>query len=67
MPVADIDITNRCAVGASGAQIRILMPRHRFSAAEALVHAAWLVTIAEAITPGSPTFDQVLEAVRRGD
>lgn len=59
-----IDVMNRCGVGMLGAQVRILMPTHRMSAAEARVHAAWLVAVAEAIDPDGTPFEEILVAVR---
>lgn len=43
-----IDIGNRQMVGSQGDHVVVVMPQARMTPAEAMVHAAWLVTIAEA-------------------
>jgi hypothetical protein len=45
---AEIDIDNSQMVGARADHVVVVMPRDWMTPTEALVHAAWLVTIAEA-------------------
>jgi len=42
-----IDIDNIQLVGMAGDLITVLMPRQRMTKQEALVHAAWLVALAD--------------------
>jgi hypothetical protein len=49
MPDTEIDITNTQLVGSQGDHVVVMMPQTRMSPSEALVHAAWLVTIAETV------------------
>lgn len=58
----EIDVTNDQYVGADGhGRIVVAMPRALMTRAEALRHAAWLVTVAD---PGGTEFGRVLGAVR---
>jgi hypothetical protein len=59
----EIDTTNRNLVGWQGTRsVVVLQPRVQMTPDEALVHAAWLVAIAE--PNASHSFADVLEAVR---
>lgn len=60
--MAKIDITNRQLVGMRGELITILMPATQMTADEALVHAAWLVSLAEPFA--SVDFKDVLDEVQ---
>lgn len=68
MTTAAIDPINAQGVGAQGGDVIVSFPEHRMTPTQALLHAAWLVTIAETtgLLAGQdlPTFDDVLEAVR---
>jgi hypothetical protein len=57
------DVVNWQGVGTRAGQV--VVPRHRLSMApwEAMVHAAWLVTIAEVLDPDLD-FEAIREAVR---
>jgi hypothetical protein len=57
----DLDLTNRWLVGASAETIRILNPARVLTPDEALVLAAWLVTLAEPMS--DRYFDDVRAAV----
>lgn len=56
-----MDVTNCQFVGAAADRIIIALPRCEMTRTEALVHAAWLVVIAET----SNDFPSILEAVKR--
>jgi hypothetical protein len=45
--VSEIDIGNTQLVGVQGGDVVVILPRGIMTPAEAMVHAAWLVTIAE--------------------
>jgi hypothetical protein len=46
--VSEIDIGNYQLVGSHDGDVVVTLPKARMTPAEAMVHAAWLVTIAEA-------------------
>jgi len=55
---------NRFAVGSKGDEVVILIPpKHPLSREEALVLAAYLVTVAEIIT-GPESFEDILKQVK---
>ncbi len=54
------DCTNYQAVGMNSDEIVILMPRARMTKEEALIHAAWLVSIAD----DKNEFSEILKQVR---
>lgn len=58
--MAELDIGNYQAVGGQGEAIVVLLPKSMMTKAEALVHAAWLVALAD----DNDEFPAVLEAVR---
>jgi hypothetical protein len=60
----EIDTLNRNMVGLElgAGDVTVLQPRARMTPDEALVHAAWLVAIAE--PSASRSFAEVLEAVQ---
>jgi len=55
-----MDTTNKQLVSTNGEQILVIMPAQRMSKADALLHAAWLVALAD----DDDTFADVLEAVQ---
>jgi hypothetical protein len=56
------DVPNAQFVGGNGlGQVVVTMPRNVMTRAEALAHAAWLVSIAD---PGGEDFARYLAAVR---
>lgn len=56
-----MDVTNCQFVGATTDRIIIALPRCEMTRTEALVHAAWLVVVADK----DDEFPSILEAVRR--
>jgi len=58
-----IDTANYQAVGSQGDKVSVLMPKRSMTADEAMVHAAWLVTIAQ--INSTITFDEAIDAVQR--
>ncbi len=56
-----IDVPNDQFVGMAGDHVIVMRPKQRMTKREALVHAAWLVALAED-EPGE--FARILEAVR---
>ena len=59
-----VDANLQC-VSTQGMNVVVLAPKQRMTAAEALVHAAWLVALADSVRgEDDPTFEQALEAVR---
>ena len=65
--MSEIDTTNIQIVGSQGGDVVVMMPRRRMSPTEAMVHAAWLVAIAETqalMTGDEPDFDELLNRVR---
>jgi len=58
-----IDTANYQAVGSQGDKVTVLMPKRSMTADEAMVHAAWLVTIAQ--INSTITFNEALDAVQR--
>ncbi len=56
----EYDCTNLQAVGMNGDEIVILMPRARMTKAEALIHAGWLVVLAD----HDDEFQQILEEIK---
>lgn len=60
--MANDDVANAQAVSVDGrGTIIVMAPRHRMSKREALVHAAWLVALADEM---DDQFPAILEAVR---
>jgi hypothetical protein len=57
------ETANWHAVGCRGGQVTVMMPPVTMSADAALLHAAWLVAVAEALDPSQP-FEAYLAAVR---
>lgn len=55
------DIGNDQLVSIAGDTITVITPKHHMSKRAALVHAAWLVALAE---KEDGEFDRILEAVR---
>lgn len=60
--MTDIDIANRQLVGTNGDTISVMAPRPTMTKEEALVHAAWLIALAD---PLYERFPAVLDAVLR--
>jgi hypothetical protein len=58
----EIDITNIQAVGVKGDDIVVLAPKQIMSKQEALVHAAWLVCLADEENAGD-LFEEILTKV----
>lgn len=56
----EYDCTNYQAVGMNSDEIVILMPRARMTKEEALIHAAWLVVLAD----DENEFPEILEQVK---
>lgn len=56
-----MDTSNKQLVGVRGENIIVMLPAHRMTKQEALVHAAWLVVLAE---NNDGEFDKVLTAVK---
>lgn len=59
----DIDTSNYQLVGVRGGNIVVMAPRSEMSKAEALLHAAWLVALADDSDDGSG-FRAILEAIQ---
>lgn len=55
----EIDIGNYQAVGARGDQIVVILPKRTMTKEEALVHAAWLVAMAD----DNEEFEKILSKV----
>lgn len=55
------DVTNHQLVGVLGDDIIVMLPWKRMTKHEALLHAAWLVTLAD----DADEFDDILDAVNR--
>jgi hypothetical protein len=47
MDISGVDIANKQAVGVNGSSIVIMFTQPRMSKLDALVHAAWLVALAD--------------------
>ena len=63
--MAEIDTTNAQMVSLDkGVNVGVLFPRRSMTPDEALVHAAWLVVMAEIVGAEPGRFDEVLAAVR---
>lgn len=61
-----IDVANTQMVGTNGQEISVFLPRQVMTPTEALVHAGWLVVLAETAGIGDdsvPTFDEVRQAI----
>jgi hypothetical protein len=59
-PTDEIEIGNMQCVSVGGEQILVMAPRSRMSRQEALVHAAWLVALAD----HDHQFPEILKRVR---
>lgn len=59
MPNTEIDTTNYQMVGGRGDEIIVLSPKQVMTKREAILHAAWLVVLAD----DNDEFDSVLRAV----
>lgn len=61
---SEIDTGNASLVGVRGDHITVLLPARTLTPTEALVHAAWLVAMADTIDPGAAAqFAEVYAAV----
>lgn len=56
----EIDTFNKQLIGVKGNDIIIMLPKQKMSKEEALVHAAYLVVLAD----GEDRFQEILEAVQ---
>jgi hypothetical protein len=56
-----VNIANSQLVGTDGDTISVMVPRQVMTKQEAMVHAAWLCTIAD---PMGDAFDVILQRVR---
>lgn len=61
MNVDDVNVENRQIVAVRGNEINVWYPVMRMSKEDALVHAAWLVALAD---PLDETFPSILAKVR---
>jgi len=59
---SEIGIANEQLVGAQGDQIVVAMPKQRMTRDQALLHAAWLVALAD---DEPPRFPAILDAVNQ--
>ena len=60
MEAEDIDTGNYQLVGCGGEDILVMMPKKKMTKKEALLHAAWLVALAD----DNDEFGKILDAVR---
>jgi hypothetical protein len=58
-----VDTVNYQMVGVQGGRVTVTLPKPAMTPAEAVLHAAWLVALAEALDP-DVDFAAVLAAVR---
>jgi len=58
----EIDTLNKQMVAVNGGDIIVMNPRHRMSKPDAILHAAWLVALADE-SEDNADFRRVLEAV----
>ncbi len=61
-----MDLMNSQMVGVNGDDIVIMLPKQRMSMVEALVHAAWIVALADNMIPDGPRFQSILDLVLKG-
>lgn len=61
MSETEIDTSNSQLVGVLGDDIVVMMPQQRMTKFEALLHAAWLVALAD----DNGDFTDILQAVER--
>jgi len=59
-----MDTTNRQGVGVIGGDVAVVMPRTRMTPDEAMMFAAWLVTMAQMQKPDLPAFVAYINAVQ---
>jgi len=57
---AEIDISNAQLAGGQAGHVVVVLPKHEMTPTEAVVHATWLILVAEAADP-----DLDVEAIRR--
>ena len=63
MTTTEINTMNVQLAGAQGDSVVVMIPRNVMTPDEALLHAAWLVQIADVLDP-EHSFDDYLQAVR---
>lgn len=59
----EIDTFNKQIIGVNGEDIVVMLPAQRMSKTEALLHAAWLVALADD-SDDNAEFKRVLDAVQ---
>ena len=62
--MSDLELMNAQLVGAQAGMVVVQFPVTVMEPEHARVHAAWLVSVADALDPDGTPFDEVLAAVR---